>query len=285
MAVNWRTTCSTGENPSGPSDARPKRLASLTNRGAEAAVGDAADPAFLTSAFRGATAVFALIPPNYAAPNFRAFYNQIGNSIAKAIQDSGVKDVVFLSSIGAELPDKTGVIKGLHDVEQKLNQIDGVNVLHLRPTYFMENLFSNIGLIKNMGITGGDLKPDVSFAMIATQDIATVAADKLTARGFTGKTALELLGERDLSMNDVTRVLGSKIGKPDLNYVQFSQEDARKGMMDFGMSANVADELLELGEAINTGLIAVGVSRDGENTTGTSIEEFAEKFAQAYAHA
>ena len=259
-----------------------ERLKPFVDHGAEAAVGDVSDVGFLTNVFKGADAVFALIPPNYTTDNFRGFYNEIGANIVKAIQDSGVKHVLFLSSRGAHLAENTGVVKGLHDVEQQLNKLDGVNILHLRPTYFMENLLANIGMIKNLGINGGEIRGDVKFAMIATKDIAPVAADHLIKRDFSGHTVHELLGERDVSMNEVTKVFGEKIGKPDLEYVQFSAEDAKKGMMDFGMSADVSDQLLELGQAINDGLMAVKQPRTAENTTGTSIEEFADFFAQVY---
>ena len=260
----------------------PERLQPLLDQGAEAAVGDVSDVAFLTDAFKGAEAVFALVPPNYAADDFRAEYNAIGANIVEAIQESGVEHVLFLSSVGADLPEKTGVIKGLRDVEQRLNKLDGVNILYLRPTYFMENQLANIGMIKNMGINGGDIKGDVKFAMIATKDIAPVAAKHLVRKDYSGKAVHELLGERDVSMDEVTTIFGEKIGRPDLQYLQFSAEDAKKGMMDSGISADVSDQLLEMGEAINSGLIAGKQPRTAENTTSTSIEEFADLFAQVY---
>ncbi|MCH8872994.1 NmrA family NAD(P)-binding protein [candidate division KSB1 bacterium] len=259
-----------------------ERLKPFVDHGAEAAVGDVADVGFLTNAFKGADAVFALIPPVYTAKDFRGYYNEIGTNIVKSIQESGVRHVLFLSSAGAHLPEKTGPVKGLYDVEQKLNKLDDVNILHLRPTYFMENLLTNIGMIKNMGINGGTIKGDIKFAMIATKDIAPVAADHLLKRDFSGKTVHELLGERDISMDEVTKVFGEKIGKPDLGYVQFSVEDAKKGMMDFGLSDDVSDQMVELSQAINDRIFAVNQPRTAKNTTVTSIEEFADFFAQLY---
>jgi len=259
-----------------------ERLKPFVDHGAEAAVGDVSEVGFLTDVFKGADAVFALIPPVYTANDFRGYYNEIGANIVKSIQESGVRHVLFLSSLGAHLPEKTGPVKGLFDVEQRLNKLDDVNILHLRPTYFMENLLANIGMIKNTGINGGTIKGDMKFAMIATKDIAPVAADHLLKRDFSGKTVHELLGERDISMEEVTKVFGEKIGKPDLGYVQFSTEDAKKGMMDFGLSDDVSDQMLELEQAINDGILAVNHPRTAKNTTDTSIEEFADLFAQIY---
>ncbi len=259
-----------------------ERLKQFVDHGAETAAGEVSDVGFLTNVFKGADAVFALIPPPYTANDFRGYYNEIGGNIVKAIQVSGVKYVVFLSSHGAHLPEKTGPIKGSYDVEQKLNNLDDVNILHLRPTYFMENLLANIGMIKNIGINGGGIKGDTKFAMIATKDIALVAADHLLKRDFSGKTVHELLGERDVSMDEVAKVLSEKIGKPDLRYVQFSAEDEKKGLMDVGLSDDASDQMVEFSQAINDGIIGVNLPRTANNTTSTSIEEFAGLFAQVY---
>ncbi len=52
--------------------------------------------------------------------------------------------------------------------------------------------------------------------------------------------------------------------------------------MDFGLSDDVSDQMVELEQAINDGILAVNEPRTAENTTGTSIEEFADFFAQVY---
>ena len=259
-----------------------ERLQPFVDRGAMAAIGDIADVGFLTTTFNGADAVFAMIPPNYQAKDFRKDYNEIGGNIVKAIGESDVTHVVFLSSHGAQLPEKTGPVKGLHDVEQQLNTLDEVNVLYLRPTNFMENLLANIGMIKTLGMMGGGVKGDLKISMIATKDIAPVAAEHLMKKDFSGKAVHELLGERDVSMNEVSKVLGEKIGNPGVQYVRFSQEEEKKGLMEYGLSDDVSDQLVELNKAMNDGLLAVNVPRTAENTTRTSIEEFAEFFAQVY---
>ena len=148
-----------------------ERLAGLAKQGAEPAAGDLGDTVFLTRAFTGADAVFVMIPPNYATGDFRAYQKGISESIVSAVARSGVRHVVNLSSQGAHLPEGTGPIIGLHDLEERLNDLKGVNVLHLRPTYFMENLLMNIDLIRKMNIMGSAVRGDLKFAMIATKDI------------------------------------------------------------------------------------------------------------------
>lgn len=253
-------------------------LIQFTDRGADAAAISLAQTDLLTEAFSGAEAVFAMIPPNYQAPDFLAYQEMIGKSLGAAIQQAGVKYVVNLSSLGAHLPDKTGPIKGLHAQEQRLNQMEEINVLHLRPAYFMENLLMNVDMIKNMGIMGSDMRPDLKMPMIATRDIAAVAADHLVDRDFSGKSEIHLLGERDLSMAEVTRIIGRKIDKPDLQYMQFSYADTEKAMTSMGFSADVAGLFTEMTRAFNEGLIEA--RRTKQNTTPTAIEVFAQIFPE-----
>ena len=258
------------------------RLQPFVDRGATAAAGDAGDSDFLSEAFSGSEAVFAMIPPDYATQDFRQYQNEIGRQIATAIEKSGVSHVVNLSSHGAHLSENTGPIKGLRDQEQRLNQLDAVHILHLRPTFFMENLLMNIDMIKNMGINGGHIRGDLPFAMIATKDIAKVAAQHLLERNFSGKTVRELLGPRDISMEEATQIIGEKIGKSDLLYVHFSREDYIKGLLQAGLTKDMAEQLAELDAGINDRLFASDEPRTQENRTSTDFKQFADFFAQIY---
>jgi uncharacterized protein YbjT (DUF2867 family) len=254
----------------------------FVDKGAETAIGNMTDTAFLTGAFAGADAVFTMIPPNYDAPDFRVYQNEIGAGIADAITKSGVKYVVNLSSQGAELPGGTGPILGLRDQEQRLNGLTGVNVMHLRPTYFMENLLMNIPLINQMGIAGSAVRGDQKFAMIATKDIAARVAEHLVRRDFAGKVVKDLLGQRDLTLDEAISVIGNKIGWPELKYVQFPYAEAEKGMVAMGISPDLSRLFVEMSRALNDGIFASGRPRTTENTTPTAIEEFAETFAEAF---
>lgn len=258
-------------------------LRQFVDKGAEAAVGNLKDSAFVTKAFKGANAVFAIIPPDHAATDFRAYQNEIGESLATAITKAGVRHVVNLSSLGADRSAGTGPILGLHDQEQRLDRLQGVNVVHLRPTYFMENLLMNIPLINQQGIAGSAIRGDVKFAMIATRDIAAHVAVQLVNRGFKGSSVRVLLGERDLSLNEAISVIGREIGKPDLKYVQFSYDDAARSMREMGLSTDMSRLINEMCKAINEGLLGAGRQRTPENSTPTSIEEFALVFAEIFA--
>ena len=249
-------------------------------KGAETASISLEDTAALTNAFTGVNAVFAMIPPHYQAQDFRAYQNTIGASIAAAIEASGVQHVVNLSSQGAHLPDKTGLIKGLYDQEQRLNKLKGVNVLHLRPTYFMENLLANIDMIKQMNIMGSAIQGEMKIPMIATQDIAAFAVERLIKKDFSGMPVKDLLGQRDLSMNEAVEIIGGKIDMPGLRYIQFSYEDTEKALADMGFSADVARLFIEMSKAFNEGMI--DTPRTPGNTTQTPFEDFAVMFADIF---
>lgn len=261
------------------------RLQQYVERGAEPAVGDLKDTKFLTEAFTGVKAVYSMIPPDYEARDFRSYQNVVGISIATAINNAGVSHVVNLSSQGADLPRGTGPILGLRDQEERLNELRDVNVLHLRCTYFMENLLAEVPFIHEHGFAGSAVRGDLKFAMIATRDIADRVAGYLLARDFSGKSYRDLLGQRDLTMQEAFTIIGRRIGIIDLKYVQFSYEDAAMAMVDIGLSPNFSALLVEMSRALNTGLFAVNRPRTAENSTPTSIEEFSTFFAEVYAGA
>lgn len=260
-----------------------ERLKSLVDRGAEAFVASLDDVGAMTRALRDARAAYLMIPPSYGEPNFRRYQNRVGQALAEALAAVGLSHVVNLSSVGAHLAEGVGPINGLHDQEERLNRLAGVHVLHLRPVSFMENVFFNITLIKQAGINGTPLRADLAIPMIATQDIAAVATRRLLALDFSGKTTQELLGSRDLSMAEATRIIGKAIGKPDLPYVQFPYEEAEQAMIGSGMSPDMARLFVEMYRAFNDGLLRPTEARSAVNTTPTSFEEFAKTFAAVYA--
>jgi uncharacterized protein YbjT (DUF2867 family) len=254
------------------------RLSHLVELGAEAYPGNMEDPDYLTRAFTGAEAVFTMIPPNVKAENLRSYQNRFTDSIVKAVKNSGVKYVVNLSSIGAQLTENTGPVLGLRDQEVLLNDISGLNVVHLRPSYFMENLYGYIEMIRT-GIIGGSLRADLKVPYIATADIASEASKYMVFLDFSGSRVRYLLGERDISMNEIAKIIGRFIHNRKLRYLQFSYEDAIKGMIGMGISPDVARAFNDLSRAANEGILVKGIKRDNDSTTDTRFEKFAKSFA------
>lgn len=262
-----------------------ERLIDFECRGAEALTGQASDSAFLAGAFRGASAVYTLLPSDPRSPEYRRKQDQDGEAIVNAVRNSGVRHVVFLSSIVGDLAEGTGPIAGLHAQEERLRRLEGVNVLVLRPGSFFENFYAALGPIKQHGVSGGAIAPNLPMAMIATRDIADVAARALKARDWTGVVVRELLGPRDLTFAEATRILGARIGKPDLEYVQLSYANYEAALVQAGLAPDFAALYAEMARAFNDGKVTSREGRRSENTTPTRFEDFTEALARAYEHA
>jgi uncharacterized protein YbjT (DUF2867 family) len=257
----------------------PGRLQRFVDTGAEAFTADMSDAAALTKAFGGARAAYLLLPPAKS----REDQERESDAIAKAVKESGLRYAVYLSSYGAQVPEGTGPVAGLHSSEQKLNAIGGLNVLHLRAAYFMENNLAAIGMIHGMGLFGNALLPDVKLPMVATRDVGNYAAQRLLDLDFSGKETRELLGERDLSMTETTAVIARGIGQPDLRYQQFPYDQVQQVLMQLGVPPKGAAMYIEMYKAINAGVLVPLEQRSKENTTPTSIEQFVQDvFAAAY---
>jgi uncharacterized protein YbjT (DUF2867 family) len=258
-------------------------LQPLAAQGAEIFIGDAADASALTKAFHQADSAYVMIPPEPTSNDFRAFQDRVSDAIASAVQNTGVKNIVSLSSFGADKPSGTGPVVGLHNLEQKLNQIDGANVLHLRAGYFMENTLGQVGAIRMAGSAVGPVSPHLKLPMIATRDIGAAAADALVRLAFQGKQTQELHGQRDLDYTEAASIIGKAIGKPDLGYIQAPDNQVRTAMLQIGMSDNLAGLILEMAAALNSGHMRALESRSTTNTTPTKFETFvAEAFVPAY---
>jgi uncharacterized protein YbjT (DUF2867 family) len=246
------------------------RLQRFVDKGAEAFTADLSDAAAITKAFSGARAAYLLLPPVKS----REVQERESDAIAKAVKESDLRYAVHLSSYGAQVPENTGPLVGLHASEEKLNAISGLSALHLRAGYFMENNLAAIGMIHGMGLVGNALLPDVKLPMIATRDVGNYAAQRLLHLDFSGKQSRELLGERDLSMPEVTAVIARGIDKPDLRYQQLSYDQVQQALIDLGVPPKGAALYVEMYKAINEQVVVPLEPRSPENTTPTSFESF-----------
>ena len=259
-------------------------LQPLAAEGAETFIGDGRDASALTRAFQHADSAYVLIPSNPTSNDPIADSGRLSDAIATAVQNAGVKNVVALSSIGADKSSGTGPVVGLHHLEEKLNQIANTNVLALRAGYFMENTLPQAAAIQKMGYSVGPLRPDLKVPMIATRDIGAAAADALLNQP-RGKHIRELHGQRDLTYTEVALIIGKSIGKPDMKYVQLPDDQARGALVQMGMTEAFARVLLEMTNALNNGTMRALEPRSPQNTTPTSYETFvAEVFVPAYQH-
>lgn len=259
------------------------RLQSLVQAGAEAFVAELTDKQALARAFSGASAVYVMIPPSLASDDPRGFQDRVSEATADALEKAKVAFAVSLSSLGADKADGAGPVSGLYYFEQQLNQVKGLNVLHLRPAYFMQNTLAQVAVIKACGFCAGTIRAGVRLPMIDAGDIGPVAAEELLTLAFKGQQTRELHGQRDLTYAEVATIIGKAIAKPEMVYRQLPDDQVRQGMVQAGLSPAMADSLLELHAALNSGHVRALESRSPRSTTPTSYEMFtAQEFVPAY---
>jgi uncharacterized protein YbjT (DUF2867 family) len=259
----------------------PAKVDAIRKLGAHPAIGSIADVAFLTDTFKGADAIYTMVPPNWEVANYREYIAQTGKNYRDAIIAAGIKRVVNLSSVGAHLSRGTGPIAGLYDVEQTLNTLNDVAVKHLRAGIFYINYFFNIGMIKTIGIMGNNYGAEAKLVMVHPRDIAAIAAQELQSV-FTNKSYRYVAGET-IDVAHAVKVLGASIDKPDLSWVKFSDEETFAGMVAAGMSEAIARLYVEMGKAIDTGILFEDFNlRQPEVWGTTKLTDFAYEFAVAY---
>ncbi|MBC8041943.1 MAG: NAD(P)H-binding protein [Rhizobacter sp.] len=248
---------------------------------ATAAIGSLEDVDFLKRAFSGADAVYCMIPPNFGEPNQVAYYRRIGSNYARAIGQSGIKRVVHLSSYGAHLEKGTGFILGSHHVEGILNELSDIAITHLRPAYFYYNLYNFADMIKGAGFIGANYGGDDKMVMVHPNDIAAAASEELETPA-TGKQ-VRYVASDEHTCNEVASILGAAIGKPDLKWVTFTNEQMQEGMEKRGMPASLVANFVEMGTSTHSGAMREHYELHKPVAMGkVKTEDFAKEFAAAF---
>jgi uncharacterized protein YbjT (DUF2867 family) len=263
------------------------RTHDITALGATPAIGSVTDVAFLTATFAGADVVYTMVPPtwdapDWNAPDWNAHIHNIGKNYAAAIKASGITKVVNLSSIGAHMPTGCGPVSGLYWVETELNALDAVDVVHLRPGFFYYNFLSQLGLIRHMGIMGGNYGQDTTLILVHTSDIADVAASFMLNPQFSGKS-IQYISSDECTTTNIAATIGAAIGKPELPWVNFSNEESLNGMLQAGLLPEVASNYTEMGAAMASGQMSADYILHKPIKGKISFDEFAQEFAAIFA--
>jgi uncharacterized protein YbjT (DUF2867 family) len=251
---------------------RPANLGKFVEQGAEIAVGAQDDAEYLVKATEDVDALFWATPPGYGSDDVRAFQNRLGTAAATAVRTNRISRVVNLSSIGAQFASGVGPINGLHDVEQLLDEATG-DITHLRPGFFFENLLWQLDGIAKAGRISLPLSGSTRYPMIATRDIGRDAAQLLADPKWSGHIVRELHGPADLSFNQVANVLSDVLGRK-IVFVRCDPREARQALLDNAVSENVADLMVEMYDAFETGRLRTVQQRSVATTTPTTLAQF-----------
>jgi len=220
--------------------------------GAKPAVGTVEDVKFLTDTFRGADAVFTMIPPQYEGNDWKAWIVSIGNNYISAIKNSGVKQVVNLSSIGAHIVEQCGPVSGLAKVELAMDAMSGVNVMHLRPGYFYTNFLDSAQEIKQKGTMSGNYGPEVKMVLVHPADIAEHAAKALKDKYHIGR-GFSYIASDEKTPAEIVEMIGKAMNKPDLAWVERTDSEELEEMLAVGIPEETAKNYVEMGAALRLG--------------------------------
>jgi uncharacterized protein YbjT (DUF2867 family) len=222
-------------------------------RGAEVAVGSVDDEEALTKAFEGATGAYLLSPPDLGATDLIAAKRKTVDTIARAVERSGIPHVVFLSSTGAQHESGTGIIRTVQYAEERLAKTPAKTTF-IRAAYFLENWAGVLGAAAH-GKLPTFLPPELVVPMVATKDIGLVAAKALLAPPAEKVDIIELSGPRDYTSIDIAQALSKIFGKPV--EVDAAPLDAVvPTFTSFGFSPNVAGLFQEMYDGIAKGVVA-----------------------------
>ncbi|RZJ68411.1 MAG: NAD-dependent dehydratase [Flavobacterium sp.] len=259
------------------------KISEIEKLGAKAAIGNTTDEDFLIKTFTGSDVVYLMIPPDYQAQDMTAYIADSGKRYADAIQESAVKRIVVLSSMGAHLPLGSGPLSALALAEEHYAKLENVDITYLRPGGFYTNYLATIGLIKHAGIIGDNTAPDSRFLITHPADIADQAADAILNPNVQRQNRFIISAE--ITNNEIASILGTAIGKPDLQWVRFENDQYSDGLLQNGFSESAAQSFIEMGEAFREGRAWEQVDQQPENVVKgkRSFEDFAKDvFAPAF---
>jgi uncharacterized protein YbjT (DUF2867 family) len=258
----------------------PEKVKDLASRGAKVIAGEHGDPAVVEQAVRGADALFWLTPAEMTSHDPLGTARRMAEAGASVIRKHPDLHVVQLSSAGAFLPSGTGPIVGHYETEEKFRAA-GKNIVSLRPNEFMENVFFSLPTIVAQGAIYTTLQGSVKAPIIATQDIAEVAAEFLL-KPIDGHHVVDIVGPQEISLDEWARIAGQAIGK-QIRVVTIPGDKLKAAMSQSGMSPEMAALLVEMEEAIPK----IQQFKGEQKRTGkVTFSQFArEVFAPAYKRA
>ncbi|GAB3284766.1 NAD(P)H-binding protein [Larkinella harenae] len=263
----------------------PNRQKEIEAMGAKAAIGTMQDTNFLTQTFIGADIVY-LMETMEAVGNsfdksvdFIGQITQIGLNYKQAIERSGVKKVVHLSSIGADMDQGNGILLFHHNVEQILRQLD-IPIKFIRPVGFYLNLFSFIPTIKRQGAIISNYGGDTKEPWVSPNDIAAVIREEMD-KPFDGRT-VRYVASDEVSPNEIANALGKVIGKPDLQWRVISDEQLLTNWLTIGFNEQVAKGFVELQASQGNGKLYEDYYRNQPTPGAVKLADFAKEFAIAY---
>jgi uncharacterized protein YbjT (DUF2867 family) len=255
----------------------------IEDLGAKAAIGTLEDVHFLVAVFRNADAVYTMIPPpQFFDHNFDliAYCRRIAYNYAQAIEESDVKRLVHLSSIGAHLAKGSGLIMGHHYAEGILDNLKNTGITFMRPTAFYYNLLGFIPGIKTTGEIASNYGGKDLVSWVSPIDIATAISQEIVTP--LGGRKVQYVASEELTCHQVASILGKAIGKPDLKWKTISDEQMLGELQASGMSSQIAAGLVEMNASMHRGDLFQDYFLKRPVMGNVKLTDFVKEFAAAF---
>ncbi|GAB3430408.1 NmrA family NAD(P)-binding protein [Niabella aquatica] len=267
---------------------KSERAKDIESLGAKSAIGSMEDACFLTNTFKGADIVYTMIALNthsgaYFDENFdlEAGHKRIAEIYAKAIQDSGVTNVIHLSSVGAHTDTGVGMIKPHFHVEATLSKLpESIHIKFMRPVGFYYNMFSYIPTIKKNSIIVQNYGGDEKEPWVSPLDIAATIAEEME-KPFEGRT-VRYIASDEIAPNEVAKILGYAIGIPDLTITIISDKQFEASLTKIGMNTQVAKGLTEMNASRVNGILYQDYNKHKPILGKVKLEDFAKEFKASF---
>lgn len=246
-------------------------------------VGSIENYGFVKKAFEGSDGVYLMIPPNFRSNDLKQYIKTVGEQYAAALKETGVKYAVNLSSIGSHLENGLGPTGSNYYVEQKLNELQHVNVLHLRPGMFLTNFYGAIPMMKYQNMLGNNFGGTVNLPLTHPKDIAEMAFKALNEGSVSGKQIQYIVSDEKNGF-EVARTLSNAVEKPGVNWIEFSDEQLLDTLVQNGFSEQMAKVyMVEIGVALKDGSFMEDYNKNKSlSAGGTTLQDFSKEFAIAY---
>lgn len=199
--------------------------------------------------FEDADAAFLMVKTDWN--NIHGHYPAVAQRFVDALRNSPVRLAVNLTAIGSDVKGNTGHFESFYKLEQSLNQLGDLDMVHLRAGWFMENLLQWTHAVARHGRIGWGFNPDVKISWVATHDIADLAARELTNP--TGeRRVIREVGSEDLTMPEVAAIISKEIGRPvEYRFVDRKRQDVEaEYLKKFGTPEKWLDHFLTV-ESLN----------------------------------
>jgi uncharacterized protein YbjT (DUF2867 family) len=252
----------------------PSRLPAKARERVEVIQGSHGDIDVVNKAFKGADAVFWLVPPDFQAQSVEAAYLDFTRPACKAIKNQGVARVVGVSALGRGWPKNAGLVTVSLAMDDLIAST-GVSYRALTMPSFMDNILNQVEPIKNQGMFFSPISGDRKLPTCATRDIAAAAAKLLVDTSWSGKGSVAVLGPEDLSFNDMAKIVSDVLGKP-VRFQQIPFDAFKARLTGQGMSEAMAQGMVGMMVAKNERMDNAE-PRTPQNTTPTSFRQWCEE--------